>query len=455
MKIINVNDYTSLAEVRQLVKRPHLDEVQVSEQSRERTKQVFGKALTPQESVAVILDEIRTTGDAGLLKYIEKLDGYALTSDQLFVSEVEFAQAETMVAPEFLTALKIAIANIRAFHARQMENSWFMPECDGIILGQKVTPLERVGIYVPGGNAPLVSSVLMSAIPAQVAGVEEIIMATPLRQGCIDPHLLVAAKLCGVTKVLKAGGAQAIGALAYGTESVPAVDKIVGPGNLYVALAKKLVYGRVGIESIAGPSEILVIADDSVAPRYVAADLLSQAEHDWEASAVLITPSREFALQVQAEIELQLQSLSTAAIAAAALERWGLILITEDLMQAVDLANIFAPEHLELLVANPWDLLGKVKHAGAIFLGKFAAEPIGDYIAGPNHILPTNGTARFSSPLTTNDFVKKSSVIYYTAAGLKKYGPYAAEIADREGLMAHANSIRIRLKDLQDGETHE
>ena len=293
----------------------------------------------------------------------------------------------------------------------------------------------------------------MSAVPAQVAGVEEIIMASPLRDGVVDPHLLVAAKRCGVTRVLKAGGAQAIAALAYGTETVPRVDKIVGPGNLFVTLAKKMVFGRVGIESIAGPSEILIIADDTAPASYVAADLLSQAEHDWEASAALITTSEKLAAAVQSELQKQLSTLDTAEIASAALERWGIIVIAEDLDQAVELANIFAPEHLELLVENPWELVGKIKHAGAIFLGRYAAEPIGDYIAGPNHILPTNGTARFASPLTTNDFVKKSSIIYYSEAGLKKFGPQAVEIADREGLTAHGNAIRIRLRDLEAGDS--
>ncbi|HHX01669.1 MAG TPA: histidinol dehydrogenase [Firmicutes bacterium] len=452
MRIVNVKDYKSLEEVRKLVTRPHLDQVEVSEAAMERTKQIFGRPLSPQEAVAKILADIEQEGDQALLRYIATIDGQELDADGLFVSTAEFAQAETLVSPEFKTALAAAIDNVHRYHQKQVEQSWFAPESDGIILGQKITPLERVGIYVPGGNAPLISTVVMSAIPAQVAGVEEIIMATPLRDGVVDPHLLVAAKHCGVRAVLKAGGAQAIAALSYGTETVPRVDKVVGPGNLYVSLAKKMVYGRVGIEAIAGPSEILIIADDSASPDYVAADLLSQAEHDWEASAALITPSYQLAQQVELELTRQLQDLSTAGIAATALERWGLIVITKDMDQAVELANIFAPEHLELLVEAPWDYLGKIKHAGAIFLGKYATEPIGDYIAGPNHILPTNGTARFSSPLTTHDFVKRSSVIYYTETGLEKYGKLAVEIANREGLAAHARAIQIRLEDLQEGE---
>ena len=452
MRIVNVKDYESLEEVRRLITRPHLDQVEVSEAALERTKQIFGTALSPRESVARILADIENEGDQGLLRYIARIDGQDLTAGELFAAEAEFAKAEAVVSPEFKTALATAVENVRRYHQRQVEQSWFTPEADGVILGQKVTPLERVGIYVPGGNAPLISTVVMSAIPAQVAGVAEIIMATPLRGGVLDPHLLVAAKHCGVNAVLKAGGAQAIAALAFGTETVPRVDKIVGPGNLYVSLAKKMVYGRVGIEAIAGPSEILVIADDSAPPAYVAADLLSQAEHDWEASAALITPSCRLAQQVVAELGRQLNDLSTADIAAAALERWGLIVITEDLDQAVELANVFAPEHLELLVESPWDYLGRIKHAGAIFLGRHATEPIGDYIAGPNHILPTNGTARFSSPLTTHDFVKRSSVIYYTPAGLRKYGAQAVELAGREGLAAHAQAIQIRLNDLKEGE---
>ncbi len=454
MRVVKVEDFQSLTEVKKLITRPHLDEVTVSSSVLKRTEEIFGAPLSPQESVEKILAEIKNLGDAGLIKYIDKIDGQKLASSQLFVSEEEFSSGDKLVSENFKESMKIAIENITSFHKRQLENSWFSPESEGIILGQRVTPIERVGIYVPGGNAPLVSSVLMSAIPASVAGVSEIVMATPLRGGKVDPHLLVAAKACGVKQILKAGGAQAIGALAYGTETIKPVDKIVGPGNIYVTLAKKMVYGRVGIESIAGPSEILIIADDTAPPAYVAADLLSQAEHDWEASAVLITPSEKLARAVQQELEKQLSTLSTAKIAREALDTWGLIVVTDTMEQSIELSNIFAPEHLELLVANPWNLLGDIKHAGAIFLGQYSSEPIGDYIAGPNHILPTNGTARFSSPLTTNDFLKKSSIIYYTAAGLQKFGPDAVEIANREGLAAHSNAISIRLKDLEVGETN-
>ncbi len=454
MRIIRTKDYSSLNQVRELLTRPHLDEVQVSAEGLERTKQIFGEALTPMQSVARILEEVKRTQDQALLKYIRVIDGYALTKNELFVTEEEFAQAQLAVDDSFKKALAVAIANVEGFHERQRENSWFDTDDEGIILGQKVVPLDRVGVYVPGGNAPLVSTVVMSAIPPRVAGVKEVWMSTPLRNGRIDPHLLVAAKACGVTGVLKAGGAQAVAALAYGTETVPKVDKIVGPGNLYVTLAKKLVYGRVGIESLAGPSEILVLADANAPARYIAADLLSQAEHDWEAASALITPSEALALAVEKEIELQLSMLRTGDIARESLKRWGLLVVTKDMDEAIELTNIFAAEHLELMVDDPWAILGKIRHAGAIFMGKYSSEPIGDYIAGPNHILPTNGTARFSSPLTTNDFVKKTSIICYNDAGLLKNGPYAAKIADTEGLAAHGNAIRIRLADLA-GEKYE
>lgn len=449
MRIVRTSDYPSLAEVKPLLTRPHLEEVTASPQALERTKEVFGEPLTPQESVARILADIKQDKEAALLKYIEKIDGNKLTPDQLFVSEQEFSQAEKAVSPEFLTSLELAIDNIQKFHEKQVEESWFTTEADGVILGQRVIPLDRVGIYVPGGNAPLVSTVVMCAIPPRVAGVQEVWMATPLREGNIDPHLLVAARRCGVTGIIKAGGAQGIGALAYGLSCLPPVDKIVGPGNLYVTLAKKMVFGRVGIESLAGPSEVLVLADESASAKYIAADLLSQAEHDWEAASCLITTSEVLAQAVAQEVEEQLAKLSTKAVAEISLGEWGLLVVAKDMTEAVELANIFAAEHLELMVADPWAILGQIRHAGAIFMGKYSAEPIGDYVAGPNHVLPTNSTARFSSPLSTNDFVKKSSIIYYTAAGLKKTGPHGANLADVEGLDAHARAIRIRLDDLK------
>ncbi len=449
MRIIRTRECTSLDEVKGLLTRPHVDEVEVSQGVLARTEQIFGSPLTPTQAVTQILEDVKTQGDQGLLTYIDKIDGQRLAADQILVSEEEFASAQKVVSAEFKVALQVAIDNVRRFHERQRENSWFSTEENGVILGQKVIPMERVGIYVPGGNAPLVSTVVMSAIPPRVAGVNEVWMATPLRDGVMDPHLLVAAQACQVTGVIKAGGAQAIGALAYGTETVPKVDKIVGPGNIFVTLAKKLVYGRVGIESLAGPSEILVLGDETAPAHYVAADLLSQAEHDWEAASALITTSEELAQAVQEELKKQLAVLSTASIAQESLERWGLLVVARDMEEACELVNIFAPEHLELMVKEPWSLLGKINQAGAIFMGKYSAEPIGDYVAGPNHILPTNGTARFSSPLTTNDFVKRTSIIYYTEKGLQQDGPHAVTIGDREGLAAHSNAIRIRLQDLQ------
>lgn len=452
MRLVRTSDYNSLDEVKAMVVRPHLDDVEVSEASLEKTIQVFGQPLTPLESVTRILQDIKCQGNQGLLNYIEKIDGVILSENELFVTEEEFAAAEQVVSDKFKEALHFSIDNVWRHHEKQLQNSWFSTESDGIILGQKITPLDRVGVYVPGGHAPLVSTVVMSAIPPKVAGVPEIVMATPLRDGKVDPHLLVAAQACGIDTVLKAGGAHAIGALAYGTDTLKPVDKIVGPGNIYVTLAKKMVYGLVGIESIAGPSEILVIADETAPANYIAADLLSQAEHDWEAAACLITTSEQLAHEVLEQIEKQLANLSTAQVAKGALETWGLIVITKDQQETIELANVFAAEHLELMVKDPWAMVGEIRHAGAIFLGKYSSEPIGDYVAGPNHILPTNGTARFSSPLSTSDFLKKTSIISYTAAGLLKHGPYAMEIAEREGLDAHSYAIRVRLEDLKVGE---
>lgn len=448
MRIVKTSEYSSLDEVRSLLRRPHLDEVEVSSHASERTKQIFNEALTPVESVERILQDVKKDGDKALLNYIEKIDGQKLSQDELLVSTEEIKQAEEGVSKEFLESLQVAIENVRTFHEKQLTNSWFSTDSDGNILGQRVIPLDKVGIYVPGGNAPLISTVVMSAIPARVAGVNEIWMATPLRDGKVDPHLLVAAQRCGVTKILKAGGAQAIAALAYGTETIPQVDKVVGPGNLYVTLAKKMVYGRVGIESLAGPSEILVLADETASAQYIAADLLSQAEHDWEAASCLITTSERLANEVAAELEKQVEQLSTKEIAKISLERWGLLVVAKDMDEAIELTNIFAAEHLELMVKDPWAVLGKIKNAGAVFMGQYSTEPIGDYVAGPNHILPTNGTARFSSPLTTDDFLKKSSIIFYNEEGIRKFGPDAIRIAELEGLAAHANAVRLRVNNL-------
>lgn len=449
MKIINTKDYKSLNDVKQLLMRPHLDEVEISPGAAARTKAIFGEVLTPEESVARILQDVKNEGNQGLLRYIERIDGVTLAEQDLLVGPLEMEAALNDVSAEFLQSLHKAVENVRAFHERQRENSWFTTDEHGVILGQRVIPMDRVGLYVPGGNAPLISSVVMSAVPARVAGVREIWMTTPLRDGVIDPHLLAAAHVCGVTGIVKAGGAHAVGALAYGTATIPNVDKIVGPGNLFVTLAKKMVYGRVGIESLAGPSEVLVLADETASPKYIAADMLSQAEHDWEAASCLITTSEEVAKATAVELEQQLAQLATKDVAQVSLDRWGLLVVAQDMDEAVELTNIFAAEHLELLVDDPWKILGRIRHAGAVFMGALSSEPIGDYVAGPNHILPTNGTARFSSPLTTNDFVKKSSVLWFTAEGLAESGPHAVNLARLEGLDAHARAVQMRLDDLK------
>jgi histidinol dehydrogenase len=435
--------------LRKILTRPYVDEVEVTASFNQRTKTVWGESLSPQEVVARILSQVQSRGDEATIEFAAKLDGANLTAKTLWVSEAEWEAALEQVSDDFIEALKIACDNIRHYHEQQKPQSWVTMEADGIVLGQKVTPLDRVGIYVPGGSAPLVSTVLMCAIPAKVAKVREVIMTSPVGEnGVMDPHILAAAHLAGVDRVLKLGGAQAIAALAYGTETIPTVDKIVGPGNIFVTLAKKMVYGRVGIESLAGPSEILIIADKTANPRYVAADLLSQAEHDPEAAAILLTDSEDLAGQVEKEVLKQLEDLERKSIAQLSWENNGVILVCRDLEEAAHWANICAPEHLELCVANPFGMLHLIRHAGAIFLGHIGCEPIGDYIAGPNHVLPTNGTARFSSPLGTEDFLKRSSIISYTEAGLARFGPDAIKLATVEGLDAHANAIRVRLETL-------
>lgn len=436
-------------ELRAHLTRPFIDEVEVTEAFRQRTRAIWGEWLSPEAVVERILNDVKQRGDAAVIEYASKLDGADLAPEDLWVSEAEWERAFDEAEPDLLKSLETTCDNIARYHAQQKPKSWISVECDGIILGQKVTPLDRVGIYVPGGSAPLVSTVLMCAIPARVAGVGEIIMASPVGMDkMMNPHILTAARLAGVDRVLKLGGAQAIAALAYGTESIPTVDKIVGPGNIYVTLAKKMVYGRVGIESLAGPSEILIIADKSANSRYLAADLLSQAEHDPEAAAILITDSMELAEAVIEELGLQLEKLPRREIAELALARNGLILICEDLHEACKWANVCAPEHLELCVDDPFALLHLIRHAGAIFLGHWACEPIGDYVAGPNHVLPTNGTARFSSPLGLEDFQKRSSIISYTEVGLRRFGPDAVKLATIEGLDAHANAVQVRLESL-------
>jgi histidinol dehydrogenase len=406
---------------------------------------------TPEQNAAVaeVVAAVRKEGDAALLRYTEAFDKVKLTPDQLRVTAEEMEAAYSRVEPEFLKALRQAAANIRAFHEKQKRGSWMDVAPDGTMLGMVIRPLRRVGLYVPGGKAAYPSSVLMNAIPAKVAGVPEIAMVTPPATGGqegINPYILVAAAEAGVTEIYRVGGAQAVAALAYGTESIAAVDKICGPGNIYVALAKRAVFGAVDIDSIAGPSEIAVLADDSADPRYVAADMLSQAEHDEMASAVLITPSEKLARAVEAELRRQVALLPRREIAEKSLEQYGAILLVNDLEEGVRVVNRLAPEHLEVMTEDPMALLGGIENAGAIFLGPYSSEPVGDYYAGPNHILPTNGTARFSSPLNVDDFLKKSSLIRYSKEALMRDASGIAVLARHEGLEGHARAVEIRLE---------
>lgn len=398
-----------------------------------------------EDVVAGIIRQVRDRGDEALYEYARKFDSAELSA--LEVSQEEIQEAFETVEGKFIDILREAAENIRAFHQRQVRNSFVISETEGIVMGQKVMPIEKVGLYVPGGTAAYPSTVLMDSIPAKIAGCREIVMVSPPgRDGRINPVILAAAKTAGVDRIFKAGGAQAVAALAYGTESIPAVDKIVGPGNAYVAEAKKQVFGKVAIDMIAGPSEILVVADESCSPEFVAADLLSQAEHDKMASAVLVTDSRKLAEEVSRELERQIPLLPRAEIARASIDNNGKIIVAEgNLMLAIDIANEIAPEHLELCVDNPFDYLDKVKHAGSIFMGKYCPEALGDYFAGPNHTLPTSGTARFSSPLSVDDFVKKSQFTYYTQEALAKAADKIAYFAGKEGLDAHARSAAVRV----------
>lgn len=392
-------------------------------------------------SVAAIVEDVKERGDEAVREYSLKFDGWA---GEMPVSESEWAEGAAQCDAFLLQVMKEAAQNIADFHRRQIPQGFEVEKENGVILGQKVTPLERVGIYVPGGTAAYPSTVLMNAVPASVAGVKEIIMVTPAKEGRIKPEILAAAKIAGVTKIFKVGGAQAIAALAYGTQTIPAVDKITGPGNIYVATAKKLVYGQVDIDMIAGPSEILVIADESADAERAAADMLSQAEHDVLASAVMVTTSARLAELVAAEIERQLTDLPRREIAQRSIEDNGRVIVAESIDDAVEIANALAPEHLEVYTSDPFALLPRLVNAGSIFLGGYTPEPVGDYFAGPNHTLPTSGTARFSSPLSGADFVKRSSYIHYTKEALKEAGEKIAAFAESEGLQAHANAVRIR-----------
>lgn len=399
-----------------------------------------------EQSVRDIIEAVRTGGDDAVKEFSKKFDGW--TPETLELSKEALEQAVSECDPEFIASLKKAAENIRAFHQRQKQQSRIDPMPNGIITGQRVRGLHRVGVYVPGGTAGYPSSVLMNVIPAQVAEVGEIVMTTPPgRTGKPDPNILAAAYVAGVDRVFLMGGAQAVAALALGTESVPKVDKIVGPGNIFVATAKKQLYGVVDIDMIAGPSEILIVADESANPRYLAADMMSQAEHDRMASAILITPSRELAEKTVQEVYRQMETLSRKEIIAEALDRFGGVIICENMEEAVDFANELAPEHLEICVNNPFDYVGRLDNAGSVFMGHYSPEPLGDYFAGPNHVLPTGGTARFFSPLSVDDFIKKSSFIYYPQAEIQKAAPDIIRLAETEELTAHANSIRVRVED--------
>ncbi len=398
-----------------------------------------------EDKVAAILEDVAARGDDAVFEYTKKFDKWDINSSNVKVTEDEVRTAYRQVSDRFVEIIKKAIGNIRTYHQKQLRNTWMDTKEDGSILGMKFTALESVGVYVPGGKAAYPSSVLMNVIPAKVAGVKRIVMTTPAgADGKVYPATLVAAKEAGVTDIYKVGGAQAIAALAYGTGTIDKVDKIVGPGNVYVALAKKLVYGRVGIDSVAGPSEILVLADETADYRFVAADLLSQAEHDEMASAILVTTSAELAGKVSEEAERLAQTLHRSEIIKKSLDNFGAVFVAKDMDEAVDMVNRIASEHLEIVTANPFEVMPKIRNAGAIFLGPWSSEPLGDYFAGPNHVLPTSGTARFFSPLNVDDFIKKSSIIAYTRAGLEAVYKDIVDFADFEGLSAHANSIAVR-----------
>ena len=412
-------------------------------------KDIFSRMapeMKVEDTVAEIIANVRANGDRALYEYCEKFDRVRL--DSLLVTREELEEALTLVEPKFLEVLRDAAKNIRTFHEKQVRNSFIINNENGIVIGQKIIPVDRAGLYVPGGTAAYPSTVLMDAIPAKIAGVREVVMVTPpSKDGKVNPVILAAAQIAGIDRIFKVGGAQAIAALAYGTESIPRVDKIVGPGNAFVAEAKTQVYGQVSIDMIAGPSEILIVADGKRDPRHAAADLLSQAEHDKLASAVLVTDSEELALAVQQELERQIPLLERAEIARASIDQNGKIIVAPTLDVAIDIANEIAPEHLELCVDNPFDYLDAIRHAGSIFMGRNCPEALGDYFAGPNHTLPTSGTAKFSSPLSVDDFIKKTQYTYYTRAALERVANDVAYFARQEGLTAHAKSATVRLED--------
>ena len=437
MKIVNSAEVGREA-VERLLTKKSFDEVELSPKIREANKKIFGEDLSAIEIVRRIVGDVRSRGDAAVIEWTRKIDGVELKSFALDAEEM--SSAVERVKPEVLASLKVAAENIRRFHAEQLPKSWMTYRGENSLLGQAVIPLSRVGVYVPGGTAAYPSSVLMNVIPAKVAGVGSVVMCTPNA----NPHVLAAAQLAGVDRIFKIGGAQAVAAMAFGTEQIPRVDKIVGPGNIFVTLAKKEVYGHCDIDMLAGPSEILIIADAAANPEYAAADMLSQAEHDPLACSIVITTSAELAEKIAAQVETQLQRLPRKEIVQASIERNGLIVVAKDLDEATDFANFSAPEHLELLTSAPFELLPKIRNAGAIFLGAYSPEPLGDYLAGPNHVLPTGGTAKFYSVLNVETFLKRTSLISYTRGDLLKAAQDVIRLAEAEGLQAHAAAIRQR-----------
>lgn len=443
MKIIQASKVGEKT-IERLLTKAAFDEVELSPKVRETNKKTFGKDLTAAELVRQIVGDVRQEGDAAVLRYTKLIDRVDFAPKDFLVSEAEYAAAEKEADPAVVVSLRKAAANVRKYHEEQKPNSWMTYREKGSILGQSLIPLDRVGIYVPGGTAAYPSSVIMNAVPASVAGVSEIIMMVPPKNGKINPYVLIAAREAGVKRIYKIGGAQAIAAMAFGTETIPRVDKITGPGNIFVTLAKKEVYGHCDIDMLAGPSEILIVADETADPVYTAADMLSQAEHDPLASSIVIVTDVALADKIAVEAEKQLAKLPRQEIARASLDRNGCIIVAEDMMQAMRFANTSAPEHMELLTKDPFQLLPYVRHAGAVFLGAYSPEPLGDYFAGPNHVLPTGGTARYYSVLNVETFMKRTSLISYTQGALSDVSEDIIRLAETEGLEAHANAIRLR-----------
>lgn len=443
MKIIQASKVGEKT-IERLLTKAAFDEVELSPKVREANKKTFGKDLTAAELVRQIVGDVRQEGDAAVLRYTKLIDRVDFAPKDFLVSEAEYAAAEKEADPAVVVSLRKAAANVRKYHEEQKPNSWMTYREKGSILGQSLIPLDRVGIYVPGGTAAYPSSVIMNAVPASVAGVSEIIMMVPPKNGKINPYVLIAAREAGVKRIYKIGGAQAIAAMAFGTETIPRVDKITGPGNIFVTLAKKEVYGHCDIDMLAGPSEILIVADETADPVYTAADMLSQAEHDPLASSIVIVTDVALADKIAVEAEKQLAKLPRQEIARASLDRNGCIIVAEDMMQAMRFANTSAPEHMELLTKDPFQLLPYVRHAGAVFLGAYSPEPLGDYFAGPNHVLPTGGTARYYSVLNVETFMKRTSFISYTQGALSDVSEDIIRLAETEGLEAHANAIRLR-----------